>query len=221
MQTSITKQIKHLFLKELRVEFKNRYALWSLLLMLIIAVFVIYTIQKEATNLMWHSLFYVILIFGIIQNITRSFLHEKKGNLLYYRFLVDGKALIIAKVLYQFLVNTFFLVMLFILMNFWLPQSIPFLIDYGITAWLFMLCNVTVFTFNSALALNARNSSLVATILSMPLLIPSLLISLKSASKTMSSIDHDGYYQDWVVLILLLITQCVLSISLFNYVWKD
>jgi len=221
MQTSITKQIKHLFLKELRVEFKNRYALWSLLLMLIIAVFVIYTIQKEATNLMWHSLFYVILIFGIIQNITRSFLHEKKGNLLYYRFLVDGKALIIAKVLYQFLVNTFFLFMLFILMNFWLPQSIPFLIHYGITTWLFMMCNVTVFTFNSALALNARNSSLVATILSMPLLIPSLLISLKSASRTMSAIAHVDYYQDWAVLILLLTIQCVLSVTLFNYVWND
>jgi heme exporter protein B len=74
MQTQITKQIKQLFLKELRVEFKNKYAFWSLLLMLVISVFIIYTIQKQASNLVWHSLFYVVLILGVVQNITRSFL---------------------------------------------------------------------------------------------------------------------------------------------------
>jgi heme exporter protein B len=76
MQTQITKQIKQLFLKELRVEFKNKYAFWSLLLMLVISVFIIYTIQKQASNQVWHSLFYVILILGVVQNITRSFLAE-------------------------------------------------------------------------------------------------------------------------------------------------
>ncbi len=125
MQTQITKQIKQLFLKELRVEFKNKYAFWSLLLMLVISVFIIYTIQKQASNQVWHSLFYVILILGVVQNITRSFLAEQKGTLLYYRFLVDAKALIISKILYQYVINSLFLVVLFVLMNFWLPQTIP------------------------------------------------------------------------------------------------
>lgn len=221
MQTQITKQIKQLFLKELRVEFKNKYAFWSLLLMLVISVFIIYTIQKQASNQVWHSLFYVILILGVVQNITRSFLAEQKGTLLYYRFLVEAKALIISKILYQYFVNALFLVILFVLMNFWLPQSIPHLIPYFFTAFLFMLCCSTVFTFNSALSYGAKNSSMVALVLSMPLLIPSLLVCLKAASKFLVSLPNPDFYQDWLVLVLLLLIQLVLSVTLFNYIWKD
>jgi heme exporter protein B len=221
MQTVLIKQIKQLFLKELKMELKNKYALWSLVLLLVVSVFIIYTIQREASNQVWHSLFYVVLIFGVVQNIGRSFLMENKGSLLYYKFLVDSRAIIVSKILYQFLVNAFFLLILTALMSFWLPQSIPHFWEYIVTALLFTLCNSAVFTFNSALALGAKNSSLVAMILSLPLLIPSLLVSLKSASKAISPLDNLNYIQDWGVLLLLLIMQLVLSVVLFKYVWEE
>jgi heme exporter protein B len=221
MQTVLIKQIKQLFLKELRMELKNKYALWSLVLLLTVSVFIIYTIQKEASNQVWHSLFYVVLIFGVVQNIGRSFLMENKGSLLYYKFLVDSRAIIVSKIAYQFLVNAFFLGVLTVLMSFWLPQTIPHFWQYLVTALLFTLCNSAVFTFNSALALGAKNSSLVAMILSLPLLIPSLLVSLKSASKAISPLDTHIYYQDWMVLLLLLTIQLVLSAVLFKYVWDE
>jgi heme exporter protein B len=221
MQTTLMQQIKHLFLKELKMELKNKYALLSLVLMLVVSVFIIYSIQKTTEDKVWHSLFYVVLIFGVVQNIGRSFLMENKGSLLYYKFLVDSKAIIISKILYQFLVNAFFLVVLFILMNFWLSQHIPHLWEYCLTAFLFTLCNSAVFTFNSSLALGAKNSSLVAMILSLPLLIPSLLVSLKSASKALSEIENLPFYQDWLVLLLLLAMQCLLAVVLFKYVWEE
>jgi heme exporter protein B len=221
MQTVLIKQIKQLFLKELKMELKNKYALWSLVLLLVVSVFIIYTIQREASNQVWHSLFYVVLIFGVVQNIGRSFLMENKGSLLYYKFLVDSRAIIVSKILYQFLVNAFFLLILTALMSFWLPQSIPHFWEYIVTALLFTLCNSAVFTFNSALALGAKNSSLVAMILSLPLLIPSLLVSLKSASKAISPLDNLNYIQDWGVLVLLLVMQLVLSVVLFKYVWEE
>ncbi|MGB1038677.1 MAG: heme exporter protein CcmB [Bacteroidia bacterium] len=221
MQTVLFKQIKQLFLKELKMELKNKYALWSLVLLLVVSVFIIYTIQKQATDKTWHSLFYVVLIFGVVQNIGRSFLMENKGSLLYYKFLVDSRAIIVSKILYQFLVNAFFLVVLTALMNFWLPQTITHFWQYFVTALLFTLCNSAVFTFNSALALGAKNSSLVAMILSLPLLIPSLLVSLKAASRSLSPIGNQVFWQDWSVLGLLLVMQLVLSVVLFKYVWDE
>lgn len=221
MQTALIKQIKQLFLKEFRMELRNKYALWSLVLLLTVSVFIIYTIQKEASNKVWHSLFYVVLIFGVVQNIGRSFLMENSGSLLYYKFLVDSRAIILSKIAYQFLVNAFFLGVLTALMSFWLPQGIPHFTEYIVTALLFTLCNSAVFTFNSALALGAKNSSLVAMILSLPLLIPSLLVSLRSASKAISPLDSHLFIQDWGVLILLLIMQLVLSVVLFKYVWEE
>ncbi|MEY2925145.1 MAG: hypothetical protein RLZZ337_1695 [Bacteroidota bacterium] len=221
MQTTLMQQIKHLFVKELKMELKNKYALLSLVLLLVVSVFIIYTIQKTTQDKVWHSLFYVILIFGVVQNIGRSFLAEKKGSLLYYKFLVDSRAIIVSKMLYQFAVNTFFLLVLFVLMNFWLPQHIPHLWEYMVTSFLFTLCNSAVFTFNSSLALGAKNSSLVALILSLPLLIPSLLVGLKSASKSLSEIENLVFYQDWLVLILLFVMQCLLAVVLFKYIWEE
>ena len=221
MQTTLMQQIKHLFVKELKMELKNRYALASLVLLLVVSVFIIYSIQKTAEDKVWHSLFYVVLIFGVVQNIGRSFLMENRGSLLYYKFLVDSRAIIVSKILYQFLVNAFFCAVLFTLMNFWLPQHIPHLWEYALTAFLFTLCNSAVFTFNSSLALGAKNSSLVALILSLPLLIPSLLVSLKSASKALSEIENLIFYQDWLVLLLLLAMQCMLAVVLFKYVWEE
>ncbi len=203
------------------MEIKNKYALLSLVLLLVVSVFIIYNIQKQATDKVWHSLFYVVLIFGVVQNIGRSFLTENKGSLLYYKFLVDSRAIIISKIAYQFLVNSFFLIVLFVLMNFWLPQGIPHLGKYMVTALLFTLCNSAVFTFNSSLAMGAKNSSLVALILSLPLLLPSLVVSLKSASTTLTNIENQVFYQDWLVLILLLAMQCLLSVVLFKYVWEE
>lgn len=220
MQTDLTKQIKQLFLKELKMELKNKYALWSLILLLVVSVFIIYTIQRDASNKVWHSLFYVVLIFGVVQNIGRSFLMENTGSLLYYKFLVDSRALIVSKILYQFLINAFFLGVLAALMSFWLPQHIPHFGAYMLTALLFTFCNSAVFTFNSALALGAKNSSLVALILSLPLLIPSLLISLQAAEKSLAPLEM-SFYQDWVVLLLLLVMQLVLSVVLFKYVWDE
>ena len=221
MQTSLMQQIKHLFLKELKMELKNRFAMMSLILLLVISVFIIYTIHKNTENQVWHAMFYVVLIFGVVQNIGRSFFGENKGTFLYYKFLANSKAIIVAKVAYQFVVNLFFLSVLFVVFNFWLPQSIPHLTEYLITSVLFVLCNSTVFTFNSAIALGAKNSSLVALILSFPLLIPSLLVCLKSSSKALSSIDGLVFYQDWIVLLLLLLIQCLLAVVLFQYIWKD
>lgn len=203
------------------MELKNRYALLSLILLLVVSVFIIYTIQRTAPNQTWHSLFYVVLIFGVVQNIGRSFLMENRGSLLYYKFLVRPQAIIAGKILYQFVVNIVFVMILFALMNFWLPQSIPHLGSYLVTAVLFTLGSAAVFTFNSAISIGAKNSSLVSLILSLPLLIPSLLISLRSANKTLNAASDVVFYHDWVILMLLLIMQVVLALALFQYVWEE
>lgn len=221
MQTSVIHQIKHLFLRELRQEWRNRFALMSIVLMLVVSVFIVYTIDKNAENLVWHSYFYLILIFGVVQNIGRSFLFETKGMQLYYKTLAHNKAVLLSKIVYQFLVNVVFLVILLLLMNFFMRQSIPHLWEYMVTALLFTLGNVTIFTFNSAIAKGANNSALVASVLSFPLLIPNLVVSLKSARKCMMNLDNLVFFQDWLVLIGILTITLILSLVLFRHIWSD
>jgi heme exporter protein B len=221
MQTSLMQQIKTLFVKEAKMEWKNRYALFALVLQIVIAGFIVSTINNAVPNKVWHALFYVVLIFGVVQNITRSFLHENKGSLLYYKFLVNPRALVFAKIIYQFVINLIFLGVMLLVMSFFVPQTINHFAEYIFTAVLFILFNSAVFTFNSAISISAKNSSLIASVLSLPLLIPGLLVCLKSASLTMESIQNINFSQDWVILLLLTAIVFLLSGVLFKFVWEE
>lgn len=221
MHSSLIHQIKQIFLKELKQEWRNRFALMSILLMLVVSVFIVYRIDKNASDKVWHGYFYLILLFGVVQNIGRSFLDEDSGVMLYYRSVVNHIALLSAKILYQFFVNSFFLVLLLILMNFFLDQSIPHFFEYVVTALLFTLSCATIFTFNASIAKGAKNSALVASVLSFPLLLPTLLISLSSAEKSMMSVENMVFYNDWIVLVILLVISIILSVVLFRHIWSD
>ena len=221
MQSGLIHQIKILFMRELKQEWRNRFALSSIVLMLIISVFIVYTIDKTSSNLSWHSYFYLILLFGLVQNVGRSFLSETEGIKLYYKSIADNKAVLTAKLLYQYLINIVFLVLLLILMNFFLSQSIPHFWEYCLTLALFTLCSVSIFTFNSSIASGANNSALVSSVLSFPLLIPTLIVSLKAARKSMMSIENLSFFQDWLVLLLIFCITVILSIVLFRHIWTD
>jgi heme exporter protein CcmB len=160
-----------------------------------------------------------MLIFGVIQNIGRSFLSESRQIMQYYRNLVDNRALIASKILYQFMINSIFLALLFALMNFFLIQEIYYLGQYLITALLFTLCNSVIFTFNAAIASSARNSGLIASVLSLPLLLPNLIVSLKVAGKSLMEVGNLSFIQDWLILMLLILLVSVLSLVLFRNIW--
>lgn len=221
MQSGLIHQIKQIFLKELKQEWRNRYALMSILLLLLVSVFIVYRIDKTATDKVWHGYFYLILLFGVVQNISRSFLDENDGVMLYYRATVNHSALLGAKILYQFFINTIFLFLLIGFMNFFLDQGIPHFQEYMVTALLFSLSCVTIFTFNASIAKGAKNSALVASVLSFPLLLPNLLISLRSAEKSFMTIENVAFYTDWFVMLLLLLISVILSLTLFRYIWSD
>jgi ABC-type transport system involved in cytochrome c biogenesis permease component len=219
LKNHLLQQTLILFKKEVLAEWRNRFALLSILILLLCSVFIVYTIQDTTDNESWHSLFYVMLIFGVIQNIGRSFLSESRQIMQYYRNLVDNRALIASKILYQFMINSIFLALLFALMNFFLIQEIYYLGQYLITALLFTLCNSVIFTFNAAIASSARNSGLIASVLSLPLLLPNLIVSLKVAGKSLMEVGNLSFIQDWLILMLLILLVSVLSLVLFRNIW--
>lgn len=218
MQTKQIHEIKHLFANEMRTEWRNRYALYSIILLLLVSTFLVFTIDQDTTNRMWHAYFYLILIFGVVQNISRSFLGESHGTHLYYATLAHHRSLLWSKLLYQFFINTVFIVLLFFIMDFLLPQSIPHLWEYLVTVILFTFTNVVVFTFNSALSMSAKNSALISAVLSFPLLIPNLIVSLNCASKSLDTLENVVFLNDWLVMLGLMLITMVSSTVLFRFV---
>lgn len=222
MESSLINQTRIFIKKEFHSDWKNKSALMALILLIFISVFIVYKIVEfTSDDKIWHALFFVLIIFGIVQNITRSFLNEKKGITLYYMQIIDPKALILGKIIYQILVNLFFLGVLYLTLHFLLPNQIENLSGYLVTAILFTTANCIIFTFNSAVSIGARNSALMAQVLSLPLLIPSLLISISVANEILLNTISFIPLQGWGVLFLLNLILIFTSTLLFSYVWID
>lgn len=222
MESSLINQTRIFIKKEFYSDWKNKSALMALILLILISVFIVYKIVDfTADDKIWHALFFVLIIFGVVQNITRSFLNEKKGISLYYMQIIDPKALILGKIIYQILVNLFFLGILYVTLHFLLPNQIENLGGYLVTAILFTTANCIIFTFNSAVSIGARNSALMAQVLSLPLLIPALLISISVANDILLNTVRFIPFQGWGVLFLLNIILLFTSTLLFSYVWID
>lgn len=78
-----------------------------------------------------------------------------------------------------------------------------------------------VYTLISAIAGKTDNATLLMPILSLPVIIPLILVGIKASKKAMDGIETNSIYTDWAVLLVLDIAVMWLGVVLFRYLWKD
>ncbi|MBK8549222.1 MAG: hypothetical protein IPL63_18300 [Saprospiraceae bacterium] len=74
-------RIKEIFLKELRVEFRQKYTLGGIFLFSATVVFLIYKVFNTVTELEWSILLWIITMFSALNAIVKSFSQEKKEHI--------------------------------------------------------------------------------------------------------------------------------------------
>ena len=100
----LRKELTHLFLKEIRLELKQRYVLNGILLYLVSTVFVTYlAFAGGITSETWNSLFWIILLFVAVNGISKSFVQENPARHLYYYTITSPEAIVLSKILYNLL----------------------------------------------------------------------------------------------------------------------
>lgn len=96
------RQLTALIAKEVRLEWKQRYALGGILLYVIATVFIVYLSFRQVIDLpTWNALFWIIQVFAAVNAIAKSFLQESRGRMLYYYTLADPRAVILSKTIYN------------------------------------------------------------------------------------------------------------------------
>ncbi|MBO6518069.1 MAG: ABC transporter permease, partial [Bacteroidia bacterium] len=77
METGLIRQAKILFLKEVKTEWRNRYALNGILVQLVASVFIASLCFQGIKPATWNGLFWIILMFSGVNAIARSFIQER------------------------------------------------------------------------------------------------------------------------------------------------
>ncbi|MFN8406616.1 MAG: heme exporter protein CcmB [Sphingobacteriaceae bacterium] len=217
----ILKQIKFLIEKEIKLEWRSKYAFSSLLLYLISTIFVCYLSFRQVSPITWNVLFWIIMLFVSINAVSKGFMQEGRDRQLYYYVLTSPQAIILSKIIYHTLLLLLLtaIALLFYTLVFNNPLGDPGL--YLVAALLGSISFASVLTMISGIAAKASNGGTLMAILSFPVIIPLLMVLLKLSKNAMDGLDRSMSYNEISVLVLINTMVITASLLLFPYLWRD
>ncbi|MFN8165210.1 MAG: heme exporter protein CcmB [Bacteroidia bacterium] len=217
-----TGEISFLIRKEIMLEWRQKYAFNGLLLYVISTVFVCYLSFVQIVDPpTWNALFWIIQLFAGVNAISKSFMQESRGRMLYYYTIADPRSFILSRIIY----NLFLMLILsgFNLLFYSLfignpVQNMPMFIlamilgSSGFAATLSMV---------SAIASKAGNNFTLMSILSFPILLPLLLVTIRFSKNAMDGLAWSVSQSLVVILVAFIAMIVALAYVLFPYLWKE
>lgn len=212
----------NLIAKDIRLEFRQKSVLFSILLYTVSVVYVANLVFGQVPDhRTWNALFWVIALFGSLQATARSFHTEAAESFGFYFQLIKPQQIILAKIVY----NTLFLL-------------ITLLLTYGVfglflgnpvklISWFLLLIVISAFGFSSVLTLingiaaKTDNNTTLMAILSLPLMLPLLITVIPASFHCISGTNISEWYNLLLAIGLLNVTIVTLSYFLFAYIWRD
>lgn len=219
------KEIKNLIIKDIILEWRQKYAFNGMVLYVISTVFMTYMSFKLKTNsiepITWNTLFWIIMLFAAVNSITKSFVQEKTGRQIYYFQLAKPESIIIAKITYNFLLLSFLGTLGFLIYLIFMGNHVQNFSLYFISIIAGALGFSTVLTLVAGIASKSDNTSGLMAVLSFPIILPMLTMLIRLSKKAMDGLDISTAYSEILVLSGIDLIVIALSYMLFPYLWKS
>lgn len=206
---------------QLQAEWRQRFALNGILLYVLSSVFLVQLTLKTVNPPTWNAIFWILLGFSAITAVGRSFIQESRGKLLYYYQLVSPQIFILSRMIFNALLMLAVSLLSLAVYSLFNGFPVGFAGHYAGFILLAAMGYAAVLTMMSAIASKAGNSYLLMPLLSFPVMLPILLVAVKSSKKAMDGIDASGLWLDMGMLFSLNLFIAALAWILFPYLWKD
>lgn len=218
---TLVTEVKHLIAKDIRQEWRQRYALNGILLYVVAAVFVTYLSVKITEKPAWNAVFWIIILFTSVSSTAKSFIQESRGRWLYYYQLASPQAIIVSKTIYN---SMLMLVMCILCFSFYSLLMGNMADDLGMFLLVTLLGSLgfsAVLSMTSAIASKAGNSNLLMPVLSIPAIIPLLLVTIKASKAAIDGLNTNLILKDCLVLFVFYLAVAALAYVLFSFLWKE
>lgn len=209
--------------KELLLEWKQKYALNGMLLYALSMVFVVSIgLQRNLPPQAWNVVFWIVLLFVSVNAVAKSFMGERSGQLLYLYGLAGPRAIIVAKMLYNCLLMAG--LSLLTLVFYLLLSGTAKIVDplqYGTIVLIGSCGFASNLTLVSAIAAKAHNQATLLAVLSFPILVPQMLVSITAAGKAIQGlpwVESAGEITFSAAFVLII---AAVSVILFPFLWRD
>jgi heme exporter protein B len=214
-------KVRHIILKEVSVELRQRFAVGGIFLFAATTVFIIFKFFNNISPREWTILVWIIMLFAGLNAVVKSFLQENKETYLYYYTLFDPIDLIVSKLIYNFifLCCLFVIILLFMGIFAGFPVKDWSLFAIGSASGIFGIA--VVFTFVSVISAADNGNATLMSILALPLVLPIVLLLLKISAVSVRILTDTSVMQDVVMLLGVDSILFGAMLMLFPALWKS
>jgi heme exporter protein B len=219
------KEIAVLIQKEITLEWRQKYALNGILLYVVSAVFITYlSVGAKQGNIdipTWNALYWIIILFSAVNAVAKSFVQEHQGRQLYYYMIASPESIIISKMIYNTLLTLILALLGFLVFSIILGNPVAdqgmFLLNLILGAIGFSAC----LTMVSGIASKASNNATLMAILSFPVIIPILLMTIRVSKNAIDGLDWSVSVDKIITLLAINAIIAVTAYILFPYLWRS
>ncbi len=214
-------QVKTLIYKDVLLEWRSKYAINSILLYVVSTVFVCFQSFKSVDSIVWNTLFWIIMLFAAINAMSRSFLQETGNRHLYYYAIVNPKAIILAKIIYNSGLMILMFLIAFLVYSIIFTNPVVNMPVYLLSVLLGSISFATVFTMVAGISAKAGHNSTIMAILSFPVIIPLLIVLIQLSKSSMLGENLESNLKHILLLLSINVVTISISLLLFPYLWRD
>lgn len=224
----LLQSVKALLVKDLIIEFRNKYVLGGIGLYVMSSVLLIYfALQynnslKELEPVVWSIFFWLIILFSCVNAIANSFFREPEGRFYYYYYTLNPYAVIIAKLVYNFIFTLLITLLTYAIFSLMVSNPVSNHTVFLVTVVLGGTGYSFLFTVMSAIASRAGNNATLLAVLGFPLIIPLLIFLTKLSA---AAIGGEGFTGEVIKNLTLLgsfnVILLGLGLILFPFIWRD
>lgn len=219
---NLFQQTQQLLLKEIRLEFRQKYAISGVLLYVLSTVFVVYvTLGQEVRGAVWASLYWIIVLFASVNAVAKSFMQEPPRRQLYYYHLVGPMAVILSKMIYNVLLLVVISLLAYGALSMVIGNPVRDVVLFYQILLLGAIGFSIAFTFLSSIAAKANQSATLMAILSFPVIIPIIMTLMRLTKIALGLMTDTAYYQDMLILLCIDVILAALALILFPYLWRE
>lgn len=217
--------ILKLIQKEFILELRRKAVISGISLYLVSIIFICYLTfslrQNSINEATWSALFWLSILFANVNGIAKSFIGEKKGLLIYYYTIASPQAIILSKIAYNVILSFVLSLVGYLLFSIFINNPLQ---DPGIFVLTLLLssCGFSAcLSLISAIASKTDNSNILMAVLSFPVIITILLMSIKITKNALDGLARSASKDELINLLAINCIMVALAYLLFPYIWRS
>jgi len=221
----IVASITELLKKELTLELRRKTVIAGIGLYLFSLIFICYLTfslrQNSISEATWSALFWLTILFSVINSVAKSFIGEKKGMAIYYYSVASPQAIILSKIIYNTLLCLVLSLAGYALFSIFIHNPIQDKTIFLLTLLLTSAGFAAALSLISGIASKAGNSNILMAVLSFPVILAILLMAIKLTKNALDGIDRSASMDELINLLAINCILTALAYLLFPYIWRS